>query len=97
MEAIRSNMINQSDIKGRMSLFRYGLVVITVVTFIVSLLAPWASFRNLDIPDSAKPAITDFLMNALITTVIVAVIMIIVYFVYAQVLQRTVGKTKSNS
>ena len=88
-------MIQQTDIAGRLRLFRYGLVVITVVTFMISLLAPWASFRNLEIPEASRPAMTEFLMNALIYTVIVAIIMIVVYFAYAEILKRTVGVDKS--
>lgn len=82
--------IKQSDIQARLRLFRYGLVVITVITFVVSLLAPWAMFRNLEIPDNVRPGMMDFLPNAAIYTVIVAVVMVAVYFAYAEFLKRTV-------
>ena len=85
-------MIEQSDIQGRLRLFRYGLIVIVVVTFLVSLLAP---FSRTNIDGVATPPITDFLGTALLFTVVVAVLAVIVYFVYARVLQNTVGDDKS--
>jgi uncharacterized membrane protein len=88
-------MIQQSDVQGRLRLFRYGLIVITVITFILSWLAPWASFRNLGLPADSMPGITEFLGFALITTVIVAVVMVIAYFAYAQALQRMSGEAAS--
>jgi hypothetical protein len=83
-------MLQQSDVVGRLRLFRYGLIVVGVVTFLVSLLAPWAAFRNIDIPEASKPAITDFLGTALLYTVIVTIVLVIVYFAYAEFLKRTV-------
>jgi len=85
-------MIQMSDVEGRLRLFRYGLIVVTVVAFLVSLLAPWASFRNLGIEGLETPPITQFLGTAVIITVVVAVISVILYFVYAEILKRTVGE-----
>lgn len=100
-------MISQSDIQGRLRLFRYGLVVLVVVTFLVSLLAPYAiaqpyatEFNTLC--DAARAAgtsdctpqtvnITDFIGTALLYTVVVAVIAVVLYFVYAQVLNRSMA------
>ena len=33
-------MIKQSDVQGRLNLFRYGVVVVTVTAFVASLAAP---------------------------------------------------------
>lgn len=95
-------MIKQTDVKGRLSLLRYGLIVVVVVTFLVALLAPytvaapWAAELNTvadaleaaggtDVP-RASVNITDFLGQALLYTVIVAVICVVIYFVYAHII-----------
>lgn len=83
-------MLQQSDTAGRLRLFRYGLIVVGVVTFLVSLLAPWAAFRNIDMPEELKPAILDFAGTALIITVVVTIVLVVVYFAYAELLKRTV-------
>lgn len=84
-------MINQSDIQGRLRLLRYGLIVLVVVTFLVSLLAPFVAVRPYADAAGQSVQITDFLGNALIYTVIVAVIAVIIYFVYQNILKRTVS------
>ena len=86
-------MIQQSDIQGRLNLLRYGLVVLVVVAFLVALLAPFAATRN--IAGVTPPPITDFLGMAVIAAIIVAIVSVIVYFVYARILERTVSKAKS--
>ena len=85
-------MIQQSDIQGRLNLFRYGLVVMVVVTFLVALLVPFARTRNLP-----GASITDWLDIALIATVIVAILGVIIYFAYAKILQRTVAPTDDSN
>jgi len=85
-------MIQQSDIQGRLNLLRYGLVVLTVVTFFVALLVPFASLRNIE--GVTIPPITDFLDEALIATVIVAILAVIIYMGYSRFLERTVGDQK---
>jgi hypothetical protein len=35
-------MLQQSDVEGRLRLFRYGVIVIVVVTFVVTLIAPYS-------------------------------------------------------
>ena len=98
MDSITSNMLKQSDIQGRLRLFRYGLVVITVVTFILGILYPWVAFNGVGgLAPSEVPPITAYLPNALLMTVVVAVIMVALYFAYAEVLKRTVGKSASQS
>jgi predicted PurR-regulated permease PerM len=99
-------MISQTDLQGRLRLLRYGLVVVVVVTFLVALLAPyavaapWAAELNkvadaleqaggTDVP-KASVQIADFLGTAVLYAIIVAVLAVIVYFVYQNVLQRTV-------
>lgn len=92
-------MISQSDVQARLRLFRYGLIVIVVVTFLVTWLAQYASFQGLDqtVFGDEIPGLFygPFLQIALIATGVVAVLMVIVYFVYAQVLKNTVGKAQS--
>ena len=82
-------MIGQSDIQGRLRLLRYGLIVVVVVTFLVSLLAPFVAVRPYAEAAGSAISITDFFGTALLYTVIVGVIAVVVYFVYQNVLQRT--------
>lgn len=81
-------MISQSDIEGRLRLLRYGMIVLVVVTFLVTLLAPYAFVRQLG--DFAYP-ISDFLGQAVLFTIVVGVIAAAVYFGYASVLKRNNG------
>lgn len=85
-------MIQPSDVKARLRLLRYGLVVIVIVTFLVSLLAPYISLRFVSEAGINPPPITDFLGTALLFTVVVAVIAAAVYFVYQRVLTQTMAK-----
>jgi hypothetical protein len=98
-------MISQGDLQGRLRLFRYGLIVLVIVTFLVSLLAPYAiaapyAAEINRLCDAARAAgtsdcspqtvnITDFIGNAVLYTVVVGVIAVIIYFVYAQVINRS--------
>jgi hypothetical protein len=82
-------MIDRSDVQGRLRLFRYGLVVIVVVTFLVSLLTPAVSLNFVQGAGLPAPAITDFLGTALLFTLIVAVIAVVAYFIYHYVLTKT--------
>jgi hypothetical protein len=82
-------MINQSDLQGRLRLFRYGLIVVVIVTFLISLLAPAVSLNVLTSAGLPAPAITDFLGTALLFTVIVAVISIAAYAGYHYFLTKS--------
>ena len=73
-------MIAQTDIDGRLRLFRYGLVVVVIVTFLVSLIVPYAM-----VPGAS---LTSNIGQALITTVVVGVVMGVLYFVYRSFLTR---------
>lgn len=92
-------MIQNTDVEGRLRLFRYGLIVIVVVTFLVSLLAPYvvtsayatelnkvASAANVD---PVSITVVTFLGQALITTLVVAVLMAVAYFVYRSYLLKS--------
>ncbi len=83
-------MISQSDIQGRMRLLRYGLAVLVVVAFLVSWLAPYAEIRPVysaaNLPD---PGIGAFIGQAILITIVVAVLAVVIYFVYQNILQRT--------
>jgi hypothetical protein len=82
-------MINQSDIQGRLRLFRYGLIVVVVVTFLVSLLTPAVSLNFIQTAGLPAPAITDFLGTAILFTVIVAIVAVIAYAAYHYVLTKS--------
>jgi hypothetical protein len=82
-------MINQSDFQARLRLFRYGLIVVVIVTFLISLLAPAVSLNVLTTAGLPAPAITDFLGTALLFTVIVAVISIVAYAGYHYILTKS--------
>jgi len=81
-------MIDRGDIPARLRLFRYGLLVIVIVTFVISLLAPTFALRGLADSGITPPPMTDFLGSALINTVIVAVLMVIAYAVYHYALTK---------
>jgi hypothetical protein len=78
------------DVEGRLRLFRYGLIVVVVVAFLVSLLAPYVSLSFLNTVGITYN-ITDGLGTALLFTVVVAVIAVIAYFAYRAVLTRSTG------
>ncbi len=82
-------MISQTDTQGRLRLLRYGLVVLVIVTFLVALLAPYAAVRPYADATGSSIQITDFLGTAVLYAVVVAVLAVIVYFVYQNILQRT--------
>ena len=94
-------MINQTDISGRIRLLRYGLIVLVVVTFLVAWLVPYAqlapAIQSLNEANpglnATVPGLFDNLGQALLITVVVAVIAVIIYFVYQNVLQRTMTTT----
>ncbi len=101
-------MISQGDIQGRLRLFRYGLIVLVIVTFLVSILAPFAvaapyatEINTLGAALAAANGgpytpvtinISDFIGNAILYTLVVAVIAVIIYFVYSQVISRPATK-----
>lgn len=41
-------MMEENDIRGQLNLLRYELVVLVVVSFLIALLAPFASLRNIE-------------------------------------------------
>jgi hypothetical protein len=76
------------DIEGRLRLFRYGLIVIVIVAFLVSLLAPYVSLSFLG-NVGISYGIMDGLGTAVIFTVVVAIVAVIAYFAYRAVLSRS--------
>jgi hypothetical protein len=106
-------MISQSDIQGRLRLLRYGLLVVVVVAFLVSLLVPYvvaapyaAEINNLartveenglGTPGRVDVTIGTFLTQAILTTVIVAIVCVIIYFAYRMFLMRTVSTGTSTA
>jgi hypothetical protein len=83
-------MISSTDLHGRLRLLRYGLIVLVVVTFLVSLLAPYVAVRPYVEAAGGASSVTDFLGTAVLYSVIVAVLAVVVYFVYQNILQRTI-------
>jgi hypothetical protein len=75
------------DIEGRLRLFRYGLIVVVIVAFLVSLLAPYVSLSFLG-SVGISYGLLDGLGTALLFTVVVAVVAVIAYFAYRAVLSR---------
>ena len=82
-------MIDRSDFQARLRLFRYGLIVIVVVTFLISLIAPAVSLSFITNAGLPAPAITDFLGTAIGFTIAVAIIAVIAYTVYHYVLTKS--------
>lgn len=83
-------MINSTDLQGRLRLLRYGLIVLVVVTFLISLLAPYVAVRPYVEAVGGASSITDFLGTALLYSVVVGVLAVGVYFAYQNILQRTI-------
>lgn len=81
-------MINQSDIQGRLRLLRYGLIVVVLVSFLISLLAPVVSLRFLADAGLPTPGIGDFLGTAILFAIAVAVVSVIVYCLYYYLLTK---------
>ena len=98
-------MIQRTDVEGRLRLFRYGLIVIVVVTFLVSLLAPYVvtsayatELNKVAVAANVDPVditITTFFSQALITTVIVAVLMAVAYFLYRSYLLKNTSAARA--
>ena len=80
------------DIEGRLRLFRYGLIVIVIVAFLVSLLAPYVALSFVTTAGISY-GITDGLGTALLFTVVVAVLAVVAYFGYRMLLTRTANKS----
>ena len=81
-------MISQGDVEGRLRLLRYGMIILVIVTFMVTLLAPYAFVKDLGY------SITDFLGQAILYAVVVGVIAVAVYFGYASILKRNTGSSE---
>ncbi len=82
-------MIDQKDLQARLRLFRYGLLVVVIITFLVSLLAPMLYLNALSGSGLAVPPLTDFLGNALLLTVIVGIVSVVAYAVYHYYLTKS--------
>jgi hypothetical protein len=85
-------MLQQSDVEGRLRLFRYGVIVIVVVTFVVTLIAPYSFITSYLRPaiDSGltSPSMMDFVGQALIGTLVAAVIGALAYLAYHYTLTK---------
>jgi hypothetical protein len=79
-------MLSQSDVQGRLRLFRYGVIVVVITTFFVTLVGLFAFVSSYLRPATEAGlggvAITDFLGQALTATVAAAIIGIIAYVAY---------------
>lgn len=86
-------MIKQSDLQGRLNLFRYGILVVTITAFVVSLVSPIVLTANL----TPSLGFGDVLMPSIIITVITGVIGVVAYLAYAQFLKSTLGSDDSSA
>lgn len=75
-------MIDRNDVEARLKLFRYGLLVIVAVTFVISLSYPAILLGFVGQP------LTDFILPALLYTAVVAVISVGIYFGYSRFLRN---------
>jgi multisubunit Na+/H+ antiporter MnhB subunit len=78
------------NVEERLRLFRYGLIVIVIITFLLSLLTPYISLNFLSTV-GVNVGLFDFLGTAVLFTAVVAVLAVVAYFAYREVLKRTVG------
>ena len=83
-------MISQNDIDGRLRLLRYGFIVVVIITFLVSLLAPYVYTREMG------TSISDFLGNSVIFTIVVGVIAAAVYVGYSNLLKKSVSSSNAS-
>lgn len=75
--------MEKQSTNNRLNFLRYGLIVVVLVTFAVSFGTHYIYIGQLqELPMSAS------LVYGLIQTIVVAVIMVVVYFVYAMLLNR---------
>ncbi len=80
-------MINQSDVQGRLRLFRYGVIAVVIFTFAVTLFALY-SFTSTYLRPVSEAGINvpidigTFLGQAITATIIALVIGIIAYVAY---------------
>jgi len=81
-------MISSSDIEGRLRLLRYGLVVVVVVTFLVSLLTSYVYLPGV--------ALGSILGNALLFTVVVGIVAAVISFGYSMLLKRNAESGSSS-
>jgi hypothetical protein len=77
-------MLKQTDFQGRLRLFRYGIIAIVVITFFVVLFFPYNQIRTA----TNAGSITDFLGQAILATVIAAVIGGLAYVGYYYMLLK---------
>lgn len=79
-------MFKPLDVESRLKFFRYGIVVIVVVTFVV------ASFVPMMFLASVSDTMQLFIMG-LVTSLIVGVVMAVIYFAYRAYLKRGEGSS----
>ena len=96
MSIFTINMLEQSDVRGRLRLFRWGLLTTSIVTFAVSLIYPQFALRKFGgLQAEELPPITEYLTTALSIAVAVTLVLVVIYFIYAEILKTTVGKWQS--
>ena len=104
----KGQWLSQSDMEGRLRLLRYGLIVAVIVIFLITWLVPYvflSSFTgelakaadvaretNPDVPQVQQFGLGDSLLWGLAAGVVTAIIAVIVYFVYREILKRTVAR-----
>jgi hypothetical protein len=99
--------VSQGDIKGRMRLLRYGLVVAVITIFLITWLVPYiflsaytgelikaaeeAHATNPDVPIPQQFGVGDSLGWGVVAAIVSIIISVVVYFAYGEILKRTVG------
>lgn len=83
-------MLKMSDVAGRLRLLRYGLLVVVIMTFVITLTYPVIAGQGII-------GVTDFLGSAILYTAVVAVICVAIYFGYSLLLKRTVSDEESST
>jgi uncharacterized membrane protein len=92
-EEKKTQWTSQSDIQGRLRLLRYGLVVVVILTFLITTLFPWAIVETIEGWSNMEGADFGFwLVRGLVATVVVAIVSVIIYYVYREILKRTIGE-----
>ncbi|MEL6272293.1 MAG: hypothetical protein AAFV33_11540 [Chloroflexota bacterium] len=89
------SIINRGDKDSRLRFLRYGLIVSVVMTFVVALAVRWGTFARL--PNMPDITFASHLMFAIVTTIVVAVIAVAIYFGYSFLLGRMGVESESAS
>ena len=78
-------MIKQSDIQGRLRLFRFGIVAVVVTAFVASMATP--IILTYEFPEEHAISLVEALLPATVIALLAGLIGFMMYFAYSQTLR----------